>query len=113
VLALLGCSVVTFICRENSAKALLQWKRIHENVLIVPIMRDMAEAYMEMRIINEKDNEGWLSSSLVGHTIGGKLEQIVRGEGEILKQAGIRMVPDLFLHDGMTGKLDFKNYKSL
>jgi hypothetical protein len=43
---------------------------------------------MELLIINEKDNEGWLSSALVGHTIGNKLEQIVRGEGELLKQAG-------------------------
>jgi hypothetical protein len=57
-------------------------------MLITPIMRDMAEAYMELLIINEKDNEGWLSSALVGHTIGNKLEQIVRGEGELLKQAG-------------------------
>jgi hypothetical protein len=87
----------------------LQWKRIHESVFITPIMREMAEAYMEMLTINEKDKEGWLSSALVGHTIGNKLEQILRGEGEILKQAGIRMVADLFPHDGITGKLDFKN----
>jgi hypothetical protein len=87
----------------------LQWKRIHESVLITPIMRDMAEAYMELLIINEKDNEGWLSSALVGHTIGNKLEQIIRGEGEILKQAGIRIVADLFPHDSITGKLDLKN----
>jgi hypothetical protein len=87
----------------------LQWKRIHESVLITPIMRDMAEAFMDMAIINEKDKEGWLSSAVVGHTIGNKHEQILRGEGELLKQAGIRMVADLFPHDEITGKLDFKN----
>jgi hypothetical protein len=71
--------------------------------------RDDITRFDGMAIINENDKEGWLSSAVVGHTIGNKHEQILRGEGELLKQAGIRMVADLFPHDEITGKLDFKN----
>jgi hypothetical protein len=82
----------------------LKWKRIHESVCITPIIIEMAEVYMGMLTINARDNEGWLSSALVGHTTGDKLDPITTGEGEILKQAGIRMVADLFSHDGLKGQ---------
>jgi hypothetical protein len=83
--------------RDMCAYGPLQWGRIRDSVFITPILREMACAYHDLRTLNEKDKEGWLSSTLVGHTLGNKLEPIARGEGVVLKHAGVGMVADLFL----------------
>jgi hypothetical protein len=81
--------------------------RICDSVFITPILKEMASAYHDLCILNEKDKEGWLSSALVGHSLGNKLEPITRGEGVIMKDSGLGMVVDLFGHHEFTVGLDF------
>jgi hypothetical protein len=61
-----------------------------------------------MCIVNENDKEGWLSSALVRHTLGNKLEPITRGEGLILKHAR----PALFGNHEFTVGLDFSKKRN-
>jgi hypothetical protein len=86
----------------------MEWDKIKDSVLVTPMLKEMAGAYGRLLRLNENDKEGWLSSSIIGHSQGGKCGVVSRADGIVLEQGGIEIIADLFGHQENNLSLDLK-----